>query len=127
MRGYPIRILRNPRPRLCKGTATGPQNNNARIVISRAARGRGEIGTLCQFSPFLSPETATAVLLRMPDGPHRRGEGGGAYAYAPARHSAVFLFGRLRRWTRDRGCDLAHLTLRFCRNKFFARVGVRGQ
>jgi hypothetical protein len=37
------------------------------------------------------------------------------------------LFGRLRRWTRDRGCDLAHLTLRFCRNKFFARVGVRGQ
>jgi hypothetical protein len=65
--------------------------------------------------------TARAVLLRMPDGPHRRGEGGGAYAYAPARHRAVFLFGRLRRWTRDRGCDLAHLT------KFFARVGERGQ
>jgi hypothetical protein len=33
----------------------------------------------------------------------------------------VFLFGRLRRWTRDRGCELAHLT------KFFARVGERGQ
>ena len=89
--------------------------------MSRAARGRGGIRTLYQFASFLSPGTATAVLLRMPDGPHRRGEGGGAYAYAPARHSAVFLFGPLRRWTRDRGCDLAHLILRFCRNKFFAR------
>jgi hypothetical protein len=48
----------------------------------------------------------------MPDGPRRRGEGGGAYAYAPERHRAVFLFGRLRRWTRPRGRDLAHLTLR---------------
>ena len=106
MRGYPMRILRTLALVSAK-EATGPQNKNARLVISRAVRGR--------------PGTATAVLLRMPDGPHRRGEGGGAYAYAPARHSSVFLFGRLRRWTRDRGCDLAHLILRFCRNKFFAR------
>ena len=113
MRGYPMRILRTLALVSAKGWATGPQNINTRLVISRAVRGR--------------PGTATAVLLRMPDGPHRRGEGGGAYAYAPARHSAVFLFGRLRRWTRDRGCDLAHLILRFCRNKFFARVGVHGQ
>ena len=37
-------------------------------------------------------------------------EVGGAYAYAPERHYAVFLFGRLRRWTRDRGRDLTHLS-----------------
>src|SRR5260370_31159962 len=42
----------------------------------------------------------------MPEG----GKRGGAYAYAPERHHVVFLFGRLRRWTRDRGRDLAHLS-----------------
>ena len=34
----------------------------------------------------------------------------GAYAYAPERHHAVFLFGRLRRWTRNRGRNLTHLS-----------------
>jgi hypothetical protein len=38
-----------------------------------------------------------------------RSKGGGAYAYALERLHAVFLFGRLRRWTRDRGRDFAHL------------------
>ena len=75
---------------------------------------------------FIILESGDCITFAMPDGPHRRGEGGGAYAYAPARHSAVFLFGCLRRWTRDRGCDIAHLILLFCRN-FFARVGVRGR
>ena len=121
MRGYPMRILRTLALVSAKERLLGLK------TTTQAGPLRGGIRTLYQFSSFLSPGTATAVLLRMPDGPHRRGEGGGAYAYAPARHSAVFLFGRLRRWTRDRGCDLAHLILRFCRNKFFARVGVRGQ
>ena len=30
--------------------------------------------------------------------------------YVHERHHAVFLFGRLRRWTRDRGRDLTHLS-----------------
>ena len=108
----------NPRPGLCKGTATGPQNNNARILIKPGPRAGREWDAL---PIFIILESGDCITFAMPDGPHRRGEGGGAYAYAPARHSAVFLFGRLRRWTRDRGCDLAHLILRFCRNKFFAR------
>src|SRR5260370_36417214 len=66
----------------------------------------GEIGTPCQFSWFLSSGTETAMLL----GCQKEVKGEARYAYAPERHPAVFLFGRLRRWTRDRGRDLAHLS-----------------
>jgi hypothetical protein len=95
-------------------------NHNAKIGIKQSRPRAGRDWNALPIFMVLEFGTARAVLLRMPDGPHRRGEGGGAYAYAPARHRAVFLFGRLRRWTRDRGCDLAQLT------KFFARVGERG-